>query len=158
MSIVQLVEQRIVAPEVAGSIPSIYPIIFFYVYNTYNLINTGTERLKSFLINCLLFQTNFLIRYYFLNEMLWQEGLLTDFIQKKTINNWVIKFLNYSSYILSERLLFDKIIKFYLDLLVWPLQKSFIFELGNVNSLLWFIVSFFILFYILFFLSFFLMF
>lgn len=157
MSIVQLVEQRIVAPEVAGSIPSIYPIIFFF-YNVYNFFNISLEKLKFFSITRVLFQTNSIIRYYLLSEILWQEGLLTDFIQKKIINNWVIRFLNYSSYILSERLIFDKIIKFYLDLLIWPLQKSFIFELGSVNSLLWLVVSFFILFYVLFFLSFFLMF
>jgi len=85
-------------------------IVAFYnvfVYNFSKLINIY---LSNFL-NKVYFFSN----YYILNELIWQEGFLIDFLQKKVADNWVKKFLIFSSYLFNERLVFDKIIRFYLD-------------------------------------------
>jgi hypothetical protein len=71
-----------------------------------------------------------------------------DFLQKKVTDNWLKKFVIYSANLFSERVVFEKIIKFYLDLLIWPMHKLFIFEFNNVGGLLFinlfiFLISFF---------------
>jgi len=43
---------------------------------------------------------------------------LIDFLQKKIADNWTKKFLIYSSYLFNEKLLFDKVIRFYLNLVI----------------------------------------
>ena len=123
-------------------------IVAFYnvfVYNFSKLINIY---LSNFL-NKVYFFSN----YYILNELIWQEGFLIDFLQKKVADNWVKKFLIFSSYLFNERLIFDKIIRFYLDLLIWPMHKLFIFDVNNVSSIL-FITIFFFIFFLFFFIFF----
>lgn len=123
---------------------------FFFLYNIviYNL-----KKLKIYYINIFLNKTYFITNYYLLNELIWQEGLLMDFLQKKIADNWIKKFLIYSAYLFNERLVFDKVIRFYLDLLIWPMHKLFIFEFNNVSNTLFITVFFFIFF--LFFFTFF---
>ena len=123
---------------------------FIYLYNflTYNL-----KILKLSYLNIFLFRIYFITNFYILNELIWQEGLLIDFLQKKVVDNWVKKFLIFSAYLFSERLVFDKIIRFYLDLIIWPLHKLFIFEFNNVSSTL-FVTIFFFIFFLFFFIFF----
>ena len=155
VSIVQLAERWIVASKVVGSSPSSYPMsIFFWFYN-YNFFIFNLYFFFINLINRFLIKTYFLINFYFLNELIWQEGFLIDFIQKKITDNWIKKFLIYSAYLFNERLVFDKIIKFYLNLIIWPLHKLFIFEINNVSKLLFTTVLLFFIFFFLFSFSFF---
>lgn len=101
------------------------------------------EFLTTFLLN-----TFFINRYYSLNDLIWQDGFLFDFLQKKFIDKWLRKFVIYSGYIYSERLLFDWVIRFYLDLVIWTGQKRNIFEFSNVGftltTLLVFLVTLFL--------------
>lgn len=83
-----------------------------------------------------LYQTFFIRRYYSLNELLWQDGFLLDFLQKKLVDKWLRKFVIYSGYIYSERLMFDWVVRFYLDLIIWTGQKRIIFEFTNVATTL----------------------
>jgi hypothetical protein len=132
----------------------------FSFMHLYNFLNHNLKTVKLFYLNEFLFKTYFISNYYILNELIWQEGLLIDFLQKKVIDNWVKKFLIFSAYLFSERLVFDKIIRFYLDLIIWPMHKLFIFEFNNVASTLFVTIFFFIffLFFFIFFYFFFLMF
>ena len=139
-----MVEQWIVAPKVEGSSPSFYPM---NVIN-YNFLSYRWTQIKQSMLSSYNFKTFFLTSYYLLNEKVWQEGLLIDFLQKKITDNWVKKFLVNSSYLFNERLLFEKIIRFYLDLIIWPLHKISIFEFSNVGGLLF--INMFIFFLILF--------
>ena len=143
-----MVEQRIVAPKVEGSSPSFYPtnmLYFLRFYSNLAISSSTVTRLPSYAF----FQkTYFLFSYYTLNDLIWQEGLLVDFLQKKIADNWIKKFLIYSAYLFSERLLFDKTLRFYLDLIIWPLHSLFIFEFNNAGSILFvnlfiFFVSFY---------------
>ena len=135
VSIVQLVERWIVAPKVVGSSPSIYPIDANLLLKKINrTIFKLTLLLNEVLIN-FLYKTYFLSYYYSLNDLIWQEALLIDFLQKKIINNWTQKFLVVSSYLFNERVVFDSIIKFFLELFIWPLHKLFIFQINNIGNL-----------------------
>ena len=139
-----MVEQWIVAPKVVGSSPPSYPmnfssLFFFYNYFIFNLIMLWKTILNNF-FNRLFFITN----YYHLTDLIWQEGFLIDFLQKKIIDNWVKKFLIYSSYLFNERLVFDKVTRFYLDLIIWPMHKYFIFEFASVSNILFINIYFFI--------------
>ena len=86
--------------------------------------------------------TFFLKQYFYKNTLIWQEGLLIDFLQKKIVDRWTKRFLISSGYLFNERALFDYVIRFYIDLVIWPGQKSMIFELKSVGSVLFFIVLF----------------
>ena len=141
------------APKVAGSIPAIYPMNFSYIFFLSNTLIFFLNNLKFQLIENFLFKTYFLFNYYLLNELIWQEGLLLDFLQKKFTDNWVRKFLIYSAYLFNERLVFDRVIRFYLDLIIWPLHKLFVFEFNNVSAILFInLFIFFIFIFIFYFL------
>ena len=126
----------------------VFNFLYFYNSFTYNLKN-----LKLLYLNEFIAKTYFITNYYKLNELIWQEGLLIDFLQKKVTDNWVKKFLIFSAYLFSERLVFDKIIRFYLDLIIWPMHKLFIFEFNNISGTL-FVTIFFFIFFLFFFIFF----
>jgi membrane-anchored glycerophosphoryl diester phosphodiesterase (GDPDase) len=56
--------------------------------------------------------------YYLRTEHLWLDGFLFDFLQKKTADMWVRKFVIYTGFLFSERLVFDAIVKLYMDYFV----------------------------------------
>lgn len=71
-----------------------------------------------------------------LNELLWQDGFLIDFLQKKVADKWLRKFVIYSGYLFSERLMFDYVVRFYLDLVMWPTYNKSIYEFNTVSATL----------------------
>ncbi len=74
--------------------------------------------------------------YYLRNEHLWLDGFLFDFLQKKTADIWVRKFVIYTGFLFSERLVFDVVVKLYMDYFVWFMHKLNIFEVSNVFEML----------------------
>lgn len=78
----------------------------------------------------------FLPTYYSRNENLWVDGFLIDFLQKKSVDLWLRKFVIYTGFLFSERLLFDAVIRLYLDVLIWPAHYISIFAAANVTELL----------------------
>lgn len=126
----------------------LFNLIFFYNFLIYNL----TKYLSNYL-NIFLNKIYFIVNYYTLNELIWQDGFLIDFLQKKVADNWVKKFLIFSAYLFNERLVFDKLIRFYLDLIIWPMHKLFIFDVNNVSNTL-FVTIFFFIFFLFFFIFF----
>lgn len=81
-------------------------------------------------------QTFFLKSYFMQNERIWQEGLLIDFLQKKVTDKWTRSFLITSSYLVNERLFFDWVVRFYMELVLWPGYRNRIFEFLNIGSTL----------------------
>lgn len=122
----------------------------FNFFSIYNFFSYNLKKIKFDYINNYLYKTFFISNYYLLNELIWQEGFLIDFLQKKIADNWIKKFLIFSSYLFNERLVFDKFIRFYLDLIIWPMHKLFIFEFNNVSNTLFITIFFFILFFFIF--------
>ena len=115
----------------------------FLTYSTYInlLLNNSTSKLKiKYLLLSLWVKslTNFklLNTYYIRNEHLWLDGFLFDFLQKKTADIWVRKFVIYTGFIFSERLVFDSIVKLYMDYFIWYFHKLSIFEVSNVFEML----------------------
>ena len=80
--------------------------------------------------------SKYINRYYLRNEHLWLDGFLFDFLQKKTADIWVRKFVIYTGFLFSERLVFDVIVKLYLDYFIWYLHNLSIFEVSNVFEML----------------------
>ena len=74
--------------------------------------------------------------YYIRNEHLWLDGFLFDFLQKKTADIWVRKFVIYTGFLFSERLVFDSIVKLYIDYFIWYTHRFSIFEVSNVFEML----------------------
>ena len=118
------------------------------------LIKFTLKELQSNLISV----TKFLPKYYLRNELIWVDGFLFDFLQKKSADLWIRKFVIYTGFLFSERLVFDYVVKIYLDNIIWPLHYSSIFESNNVLEILtiniffyFFLFSVFILFFFIFF-------
>jgi len=103
----------------------------FYNYWTSKGVFIFTHLLSSFFE-----KTLFIKRYYLINDLMWQDGFLIDFLQKKVLDKWTRRFLILSAYLFNERLVFDALIKFYLDLVLWVGHRFVIFEFTNVASLL----------------------
>jgi hypothetical protein len=85
--------------------------------------------------------------YYLRNEHIWLDGFLFDFLQKKTADMWIRKFVVYTGFIFSERLVFDALVKLYMDNLVWYFHKLSVFEVSNVfemlSSIMYFLTTLF---------------
>lgn len=111
-----------------------YNTIIFYNW----LVNTLTlQRLnKAF---------SFLPRYYHLNNLLWQDGLLIDFLQKKILDKIIRQFLINSSHLFNERVIFTFVVRFYIDFVLIPQNIYLYFEFTNIASTLtwvWLTISF----------------
>lgn len=91
---------------------------------------------------------NFISNYYLRNELIWQDGFLFDFLQKKTLDMWMRKFLIFTGFLFSERLVFESVVRLYLDNLIWTLHNSQSFEYTNIaevlNNIIFILVSMFI--------------
>lgn len=81
-------------------------------------------------------QTLYLHKYLLMTNNVWNDGFLFDFLQKKTIDAWVRRFVIYTGFVFSERLVFDMVYRVYIDFLLKPLQVNSIFETTNVAELL----------------------
>jgi hypothetical protein len=81
-------------------------------------------------------QSMFIPIYYSRNENVWGDGFLFDFLQKKTADAWVRRFVIYTGFLFSERLVFDSVVRIYLDNLIWPGHKYSTFEASNVSEML----------------------
>ena len=92
---------------------------------------------------------NFLNLYYIRNENIWQDGFLFDFLQKKSIDIWLRKFVIYTGFLFSERFVFDYVIKIYIDNLIWPSHNIFFVEVKNVSEMLTSIIFSYIIFFLL---------
>ena len=80
--------------------------------------------------------TSFISTYYLRNELLWVDGFLFDFLQKKTADLWIRKFVIFTGFLFSERLVFENVVRIYLDNMIWPSNNYSVFEASNVSELL----------------------
>lgn len=96
------------------------------------------RELNTSILDSLLRRTEPLALYYHVNDLIWQDGLLIDFVQKKVIDKWIRKFLVVSSYLFSERVLFTFVVKFYNDLVIWASTTTAVFEFSNTALMLHF--------------------
>jgi len=78
----------------------------------------------------------FLRKYYRLNDLIWQDGFLIDFLQKKVADRWVRTFIIYSGYLFSERFLFDFVVRFYIDFIIWPTYSNSLYEFNSISATL----------------------
>lgn len=102
-------------------------LIWFLIEGDIRKLELNT--IDNFLVNFF-----FLRNYYILNELIWQDGFLIDFLQKKVVDKWMRKFLIYSAYLFNERVVFDYVVRFYIDLVIWPSYRLSIYEFSNVSS------------------------
>ena len=79
---------------------------------------------------------NFIYIFYVRNENMWNDGFLFDFLQKKTADAWVRRFVIYTGFLFSERVIFEFVVRIYLDNLIWPLHTKNLFEASNTAEML----------------------
>ena len=102
-------------------------------YNQMLLYKSSLNRIYLQTVN----ETFYIIPvFYKLTNLLWQDGLILDFLQKKILDKWIRQFLITSSNIFNERILFKFIVKFYIDFVLWPQNVYSYFELSNIASVL----------------------
>ena len=110
-------------------------------YNQILFYSSSLYRLNVKLLNHIVTTLPFCYR---LSSLLWEDGLLIDFLQKKILDKWVRQFLITSANIFNERIVFKFLIKFYIDFVLLPQNLYSYFEVKNVASLLtiiWLITS-----------------
>ena len=122
------------------------PILFFYLNKLLGPINYKTSlfTLLSNVLSTVLTLTKvlvlknftFLPKYYSRNENLWVDGFILDFLQKKSADLLIRKFVIYTGFIFSERLVFDSVVRIYLDNVLWPAHYTSLSEAGNVLEML----------------------
>lgn len=110
--------------------------IINYVSNFLSLTSTNFKKVITNFWNAFVKKSSFLKTYYIRSENIWNDGFLFDFLQKKTADAWVRRFVIYTGFLFSERLVFEYIVRIYLDNLIWPLHKYSVFETLNVSEML----------------------
>ena len=151
-----MVERWIVAPKVASSSLVIYPIrkysnIYIYLQKLFFVKRASVFSPHLYIVSNSLSKMMYLSRLYKLNNLIWQEAFLVDFVSKKIVNKWTQKFLIISSYLFNERLVFEFIVRFGLEFFLYPLQKLSIIELDNIINLFNWLLSFLFLILLIFF-------
>ena len=86
-------------------------------------------------------KVNFLPSFYSMNEKIWLEGLLVDFLQKTMFDKWTRRFLIHSAYLYNERVVFDFVVRFYIDYVVWASHKISIFDFKSISNTLLILLS-----------------
>jgi len=99
---------------------------------SYNRVMTRLKFTLRYLLSTLLLNLSPLSRYYRITDLMWQDGLLIDFLQKKVADKWIRRFLVSSSYVYAERVLFTFATRFYIDFVIWPLTTLINFEFTSV--------------------------
>lgn len=109
----------------------------FNFNNITNLLNTLQMHtvLNYFWTNTIL-RLNFIHTFYSRNENMWGDGFLFDFLQKKTADAWVRRFVIYTGFLFSERIVFEFVVRIYLDNFIWPLHNKSMFESSNTSEML----------------------
>lgn len=100
------------------------------------ILNKNFRKVILTFWNLFIFKSSFVQVYYVRSENIWNDGFLFDFLQKKTADAWIRRFVIYTGFLFSERLVFDYIVRIYLDNLIWPLHNISIFETSNVSEML----------------------
>ena len=113
----------------------------FRFFQNYVRVNVANRAVLIILKVTFLTNTAVFRRYYKINDLLWQEGFLIDFVQKKSTDKFLKKFLIFSAYTFSERYVFDRVIKFYTDLIVWFLHQQSIYGFNNVANTIMVVVG-----------------
>lgn len=94
------------------------------------------KNVLSFFWESLIQKLTFIPKFYIRNENMWNDGFLFDFLQKKSVDLWLRKFVIYTGFLFSERLVFDSVIRVYLDNILWPLHYFGSLEANNVLEML----------------------
>ena len=83
-----------------------------------------------------LIKLSFTPKYYSRSENMWNDGFLFDFLQKKSADAWVRRFVIFTGFLFSERVVFEFVVRIYLDNLIWVLHHKSIFEASNTSEML----------------------
>ena len=131
-------------------------LYFLLIYlNNLNLkiFNKNFYIVPRYINYIVLVNTEFLTTFYRRNDLIWVDGFLLDFLQKKSADIWLRKFVIYSGFLFSERLVFEHVVRVYLINIIWPLHYIGFFETNNTSEMMSILVFFyFFLFSIIFFL------
>ena len=94
------------------------------------------KNVLSFFWESLIQKLTFIPKFYIRNENMWNDGFLFDFLQKKSADAWVRRFVIYTGFLFSERVVFEFIVRIYLDNFIWNLHSKSIFESSNTSEML----------------------
>lgn len=120
---------------ITGLISTVSTSNFYWNYLNLQILTNLKFVLKEFK-TLIIKQSKFLLTYYHRNELLWVDGFLLDFLQKKSIDIFLRKFIIYTGFLFSERLVFDYVVRIYLDNIIWPMHYIGVFESNNVIEML----------------------
>lgn len=114
-----------------------YRYVYTYSFsNTISLLVSKLSTVLNFIVGYILSRTSFLTLYYTRSELLWGDGFLFDFLQKKTLDSWLRQYVIYTGFLFSERLVFELVIRVYNDLIIWNFHYKSLFDASNPATVL----------------------
>ena len=113
----------------------IHSLLLHYVLNFRSHTFVSTIRFNS-ILSSLVNSLKFLPSYYRTTRNAWLEGLYIDLLQKITFDKWLNRFLINSSYLFNERQVFDIIVRFYIDYIIFYLNSKTIWTFKSVSTVL----------------------
>lgn len=112
------------------------PIQWGKWYLNNHILNTKSRLARVNLIRFIVEDLNksvtfnfyFLPQYKKLNELIWQDGFLIDFLQKKVVDRWIRGFVIFTANLFSESLMFDNVVRFFITFVLQPAYNLSIYE------------------------------
>ena len=102
----------------------------------------------NFLFSCIINKVVLqlpILKFYKRSELLWLDTYFFDYLQKKTVDLWIRRFVIFTGFILSEHYIFNKIIRFYTINTHSLFLNLVIFEnynvIENMLTILYFFIS-----------------
>jgi len=113
----------------------IHAVAFGYLSFANMRVTPLLHLMRAFFLSLTL-RVSFIPTYYRRSELIWLDGFLFDFLQKKSVDTWLRKFVINTGYLFSERMVFDQVVRVYLDNIIWPLHYIGALETDNVSEML----------------------
>ena len=112
-------------------------------------INYFIRQHRRNILNKFLKSTYFLPSYYRLAELMWQEGLFIDFLQKKVLDKWVRRHLILTNNLFNDGILARRVVDFYWFLINLPTHHTNLFFFnGPIFNFLFTITIMFLIFFL----------
>jgi hypothetical protein len=101
-----------------------------------NTVNVSLLSTSFLTWDHLLSRLRFAQTYYLRNENLWVDGFLLDFLQKKTVDLWTRQYVIHTGFLFSEKLVFDNVVRIYIDNIIWPMHRISAFESSSIGGMI----------------------
>lgn len=116
--------------KVTGSNPVFHPMRYSLVSF---ILEINYKYKNIYILDSLILKLSFIPSFFKFNNNILNEGLLIDFLQKKSMSLFIKKFVFKTFYIFNDRYIFEKLIFYFIDQFIWTKNFFLIQEFNTIS-------------------------